>query len=257
MALEGQAGGQRHHADHGDGRGPAHQRQGGRFPGPAGGGDQRHHCRRQQDHERPRVGIGVRAAEHVAHQPLGGHPHDEGQDGACGQEPTGPAHQERPDPDDQAQQGQHPRRLGPAVGELVAQAGQEAAEPAGLAVGHAHDGALHRGGGAVVGEQEEDRRQAPVAAPHQHRRDRAPDALGRGGRRQADRRRVRLPGPGPARGAGPAHEADEAVHEHAARRARQRAGRPRQQHAQPLAEDPDPEPTQAKDSARAGLTVGR
>ena len=49
------------------------------------------------------------------------------------------------------------------------------------------DGALDRGGGPVVGQEEQDGGQRPVAGPHRQRRDAAADALGGGRRGHADR----------------------------------------------------------------------
>ena len=72
----------------------------------------------------------------------------------------------------------------------------------------------------------------------------------RAGGRRRDADGLVRPRPGRPRCPGPAHEADEAVQEHTARRARQRGGGPGQEHPQSLAEDPHPERPGERDGQR-------
>ena len=146
--------------------------------------------------------------------------------------------------------GQYPGRLGPRGREEIGDAGQEVRVPAGRPVGHARDGALDGRARAVGRQQEQDGGQRPVAGPHGERRDGAADPLG-GGRRGDAGGTV-----GPAEVApgrpGPGHQAEQPVHEHGAGRSGEGAGRAREEHAQALADHPDPgQPEEGNDEGGA------
>ncbi len=181
---------------------------------------------------------------------------DEGEDGAGEQEDAGSAGDEWAEANDDGDEGQDPRRLGARGREQVAEVGQEVGVPTGLPVRHADDSALDGGGGAVVGEQEQDGGDRPVAGPHDERRDGAADALG--GRRCGDAGGAVAPiGRVTAGRAGPGHEADEPVDQYRAGRASQRGGGAGQEHAQAFAEEPDPRsPRRRRRPGRARRCAG-
>ncbi len=131
----------------------------GRTPGLLRRDDRRHHGRRQQDHQWSRVGIGVGPGENVAHEALPGDPQHEGEQRAGAEEPAGAPGHQRAEADDDGDGGQDPGGLGTGGREQVAEVGEEVGVPARRAAGHADNGALDRGRGSVVRQQEQHRGQ--------------------------------------------------------------------------------------------------
>ena len=133
--------------------------------------------------------------------------------------------------------------------QMVAKAVEEVGVGARFPRRHACDGTRHRRRGPVVGKEEQDRRKRPIPAPHQERSYRPSEALSGGRRRNADAwfdLRVLLDGSRPR----PGHQTDQPVEEHRSRGAGESGGRSREDQAEALPEEPDPEGPEERQGER-------
>ena len=229
---------------------------GGRTPARLRRDHRRHHGRGQQDHERPGVGVGVRAAEDVADEALAGDPHQEGRAArrrrgtsrAGGPPGVRGRSSRRRRPGSRPSGSPWSRRGWPRlVRKWAYQPGTPSAMPAMALWIDVR--------GPVGGQQEEHGGQRPVPGPHGQRRDRAPDALGGGGGGHAGRPVAPVDRSAAAAGARPSGRGG--------RTGARRPGRPVSALALPVRSMPRPSPmtqtpsTQTNDTASAGRTVRR